>query len=76
MPRAGFEPATPATKRPQTYDLDRAATGIDSSRTLASSKRLGKLMWSEIVSELKMYQKTDIYRSLTLTMEAIRSSEM
>jgi hypothetical protein len=25
MPRAGFEPATPATKRPQTY---RAATGI------------------------------------------------
>jgi hypothetical protein len=28
MPRAGFEPATPATKRPQTYALDRAATGI------------------------------------------------
>jgi hypothetical protein len=25
MPRAGFEPATPATKRPQTYALDRAA---------------------------------------------------
>jgi hypothetical protein len=24
MPRAGFEPATPATKRPQTYALDRA----------------------------------------------------
>jgi hypothetical protein len=28
MPRAGFEPATPATKRQQTYVLDRAATGI------------------------------------------------
>jgi hypothetical protein len=28
MPRAGFEPATPATKRPQIYVLDRAATGI------------------------------------------------
>jgi hypothetical protein len=28
MPRVGFEPVTPATKRPQTYDLDRAATGI------------------------------------------------
>jgi hypothetical protein len=28
MPRAGFEPAIPATKRPQTYVLDRAATGI------------------------------------------------
>jgi hypothetical protein len=28
MPRTGFEPATTATKRPQTYALDRAATGI------------------------------------------------
>jgi hypothetical protein len=27
MPSAGFEPATPATKRPQTY-LDRSANGI------------------------------------------------
>jgi hypothetical protein len=30
MPRAGFVPATPATKRLQTYALDRAATGIGS----------------------------------------------
>jgi hypothetical protein len=28
MPRAGFEPETPATKRPQTYPLDRVAPGI------------------------------------------------
>jgi hypothetical protein len=28
MPPAGFEPATPATERPQTHALDRAATGI------------------------------------------------
>jgi hypothetical protein len=28
MPRAEFEPATPATERPQTYALVRAATGI------------------------------------------------
>jgi hypothetical protein len=28
MLSAGFEPAIPATKRPQTYALDRAATGI------------------------------------------------
>jgi hypothetical protein len=28
MPRAGFERAIPTTKRPQTYVLDRAATGI------------------------------------------------
>jgi hypothetical protein len=29
MPSAGFEPETPATKRPQTYALDRAATEVD-----------------------------------------------
>jgi hypothetical protein len=28
MPSAGFETATQATKRPQTYALDRSATGI------------------------------------------------
>jgi hypothetical protein len=28
MPSAGLEPATPATRRPQTYALDRAVTGI------------------------------------------------
>jgi hypothetical protein len=28
MPRAGFQPATPATKWPQTYALDHAATGV------------------------------------------------
>jgi hypothetical protein len=28
MPRTEFEPATPATKRPQTYVLHRVDTGI------------------------------------------------
>jgi hypothetical protein len=28
MPQEGFEPAIHATKRPQTYASDRAATGI------------------------------------------------
>ena len=28
MPPTGFEPAMPASKRPQTHTLDRAATGI------------------------------------------------
>jgi hypothetical protein len=28
MPRAWFEPAIPANNLPQTYALDRAATGI------------------------------------------------
>jgi hypothetical protein len=31
MPSAGFEPAIPAIKRPQTYAFDRAATGIGKS---------------------------------------------
>jgi hypothetical protein len=34
MPSAGFEPATPATKRLQTYVLDRAATGIGNRNTM------------------------------------------
>ena len=29
MPLAEVEPAIPASKRPQTHALDRAATGID-----------------------------------------------
>jgi hypothetical protein len=32
MPPAGFEPATTATKRPQTYALDRAATEIGGNK--------------------------------------------
>jgi hypothetical protein len=35
MLRAGFEPAIPATKRPQTYALDGAATTI--GRTVCQS---------------------------------------
>jgi hypothetical protein len=35
MPRAGFEPAT---KRPQTYALDRAATGIGRLKMLPERK--------------------------------------
>jgi hypothetical protein len=33
MTSAGFETAIPATKRPQTYALDRAATGIGQKYT-------------------------------------------
>jgi hypothetical protein len=32
MPTAGFELGTPASERPQTHALDRAATGIGESR--------------------------------------------
>jgi hypothetical protein len=38
MPRAGFEPTTPATKRPQTYPLDRAATGIGIIKVIKQEK--------------------------------------
>jgi hypothetical protein len=31
MPSEGFEPSIPATKRPQTYALDRTATMIGSN---------------------------------------------
>jgi hypothetical protein len=31
MPAAGFEHAIPASERPQTHSLDRAATGIGSN---------------------------------------------
>jgi hypothetical protein len=35
MPSAGFQPATPAKKRPQTYALDRAATEVGPDETIA-----------------------------------------
>ena len=36
MPPAGFEPTISAGERPQTYALDRAATGIGSCILIAS----------------------------------------
>jgi hypothetical protein len=58
MPSARFEPATPATKRPQTYALDRAATEVGSQITKKSncwrmkdiSRRVRELYesWSEV----------------------------
>jgi hypothetical protein len=38
MPRVEYEPAIPATKRPQTYALDRAATGIGLAPFLLTTK--------------------------------------
>ena len=35
MPRTRFEPATAVTERPQTYALDRSATGIGTPPALA-----------------------------------------
>jgi hypothetical protein len=41
MPRAGFEPETPATKEPQTYALDRAAPGERNPGTHCTGGWLG-----------------------------------
>jgi hypothetical protein len=38
MPREGFESETPATMRPQTYSLDRAATEIGQSGPIGLKK--------------------------------------
>jgi hypothetical protein len=38
LARAGFEPAIPVTKRPQTYALDPAATGIGSQSKINKFK--------------------------------------
>ena len=35
MPSSRFEPAIPAIKRPKTFALDRAATGIGKQRPVA-----------------------------------------
>jgi hypothetical protein len=40
MPRTGFETAIVATKRQQTYALDRAATGIDYNTVILSPNDL------------------------------------
>jgi hypothetical protein len=42
MPRAGFEPAIPATKRPQTYALDRAATETNETKKITKDGVLRK----------------------------------
>jgi hypothetical protein len=39
MPSAGFEPATPSTKRPQTYALERAATEVGYMRLISCKIR-------------------------------------
>jgi hypothetical protein len=46
MLRAGFEPATPATKRPQTYALDSTATGIGKISLTA-----GTMKWTVCVKK-------------------------
>jgi hypothetical protein len=51
MPSAGFQPAVPATKHPQTYALDSAATGIGALIQYLSIK-LGRLFGTENINNL------------------------
>jgi hypothetical protein len=48
MPSAGFEPATPATKRPQTYALDSSATEVGSKRLYGAISQNAAILYSKI----------------------------
>jgi hypothetical protein len=66
MPRAGLEPATPATKRPQNYVLDRAATGIgwlhySAKFYLVSSMRKFKVLDNSEVDDVKSIKAYGIH---------------
>jgi hypothetical protein len=50
MPRVGFEPAIPATKRPQTYALDRAATGFGNIDISSNNFVRGPRKWAREVA--------------------------
>jgi hypothetical protein len=47
MPAAGFDPAIPASERPQTHSLDRAATGIGFVKLVLFENPVTRGTWSE-----------------------------
>jgi hypothetical protein len=61
MPLAGFEPAIPANKRPQTHALDGAATGIGptSYTVIKSLVKIG-------VIDESVIRKTSVHRNTVL----------
>jgi hypothetical protein len=61
MPSAGFEPAIPATKRLQTYVLDRAATGIGNF-----TLHITKLVLTIIFISMKSVNNIHFYVSVKL----------
>jgi hypothetical protein len=48
MPPVGFDPTIPASARPQTYALDRAATGIGGAKYTAVNCNLELRYLSEL----------------------------
>jgi hypothetical protein len=54
MPRAAFEPAIPANKRPKTYALERAATGIDIPSDYTINNEFESTWEEVVVAEFKV----------------------
>jgi hypothetical protein len=70
MPAAGLEPAIPAAKRPQTYALDRATTGISKYLTqLLLNDRLALGLISVVIRiyPMRRVQLFDLKLSLRST---------
>jgi hypothetical protein len=65
MSSAGFEPAIPAIKRPQTYAIDRAVTGIDHQPLLAIKSR--RIRGADRVA--RMGKRRNAYRVLVVKTE-------
>jgi hypothetical protein len=57
MPSVEFEPTIPASARPQTYALDRAATGIGLRPDLRTEMSERVLTWSRID---EFHHKSDV----------------
>jgi len=66
MPPVGFEPTISAGERPQTYVLDRAATGTSTNYTRVMKLRGLRRLWHvDIAEEVKIAYKIQAYNSVT-----------
>jgi len=66
MPPVGFKPTISATERPQTYALDRAATGTGTNYTRIVKLRGVRRLWHvDIAEEVKITYKIQAYNSVT-----------
>jgi hypothetical protein len=80
MPSAGFEPAIPASERPQTHALDRGATGIG-WYTLYSRNIIVKLGDSQLMAqaEVKMFTRrlwsSTLWKSSSYLIEDKKSNQ-
>jgi hypothetical protein len=63
MPPVGFEPTIPARARPQTYALNRAATGIGRTKA-AGHKTAHSFQFSAAVKNVWKFKDVSIYVSI------------